>query len=371
MAKMPEDKTAGRVECQNEILTAGFVQTPIIMLRDQRLTAGAKLVYGGLLWYLWRGGAYPGQVVMAEEFGVGERSVRRYLSELKQHGYLTVKRHGLGQPNTYTLLCPWEQSPDRPIWPVKAASMADQGGQSGRSLEVRDSTTHTEEQQQQQAPADPQGSANRTAVVASSMALTTKDLTDRIAELGVAKSTAKKLLKEHDPSIVYRWVCYAAHKLQTGWVPKESPAAWIVSAIRSEDWVIPDWFQTPEEKAEAKAAKQRVAEEERRSREQAADQERQAAEAQRRALEEGLGIGEEARELWDRTRELLQERGQMTPALFSAYLLPLRDGAAAIATPVEFFVEVIEQHAADIRAALEDTTEHTVERIEVRLVQAT
>ncbi len=136
---MPEDKTVGRIECGNDLLAGGFVQTPIMVLRDKDLSAGAKLTYGALLWYLWRGGSYPGQAVMADEFGVSERSVRNYLGELANSGYLAVKRHGLGQPNTYTILCPWEQTPDRQNLPVKAANLAGQGGKSGRSLIEQDS----------------------------------------------------------------------------------------------------------------------------------------------------------------------------------------------------------------------------------------
>jgi Helix-turn-helix domain len=128
------DATAGRVECENDLLGAGFIQTPIVVLRDHDLSAGAKLVYGALLWYLWRGGTYPGQVEMAGEFGMSERSVRTYLGELQNRGYLTSKRHGLGQPNTYTILCPWDRRTDRQNLPVKAAKPAGQGGKSRRSI---------------------------------------------------------------------------------------------------------------------------------------------------------------------------------------------------------------------------------------------
>ena len=44
----------------------------------------------------------------------------------------------------------------------------------------------------------------------------------------------------------------------------------------------------------------------------------------------------------------------MTAALFSAYLLPLATGVATVATPVQFFCEVIPKHTDAIRAALEE-----------------
>jgi hypothetical protein len=365
---VPKDKTAGRIECASNLLAAGFVQTPVIILRDKDLSAGAKLIYGALLWYLWRGGAYPGQVEMAEEFGIGERSVRRYLSELEKCGYLTVKRHGLGQPNTYTLMCPWEaNNPDRPIWPVKAANMAGQGGQYGRNSLLQEFKTHN---QQQQAPRKMDFPADSPdVVVASSEHPNAQVLTDRLTALGVTKSTTKKLLKDHDHAFVYRWLCYTEHRLQSGWVPKETPAAWLVSAIRSDDWVIPDWFQTPAEQAAEREHKQRVAQAEQQSRAEAADQERQEAAAQRFAIEQELGIGERTRGVWQQTLDLLEEQGQMTPALLSAFLLPLDGSEATIATPVKFFGKVIAENADVIQAALEEVVGESIESVAVKHLQ--
>ena len=130
---MPE-RTGGRIVVTDTLLEAGFVQVPMIVLRDPELSAGAKVAYGALLWYGWKTGEYPGQEAVAQDFGMGERSVRRYLSELEKQGYIAVDRPGLGQPNSYTILSPWAENPRRPNWPVKEAKLAGQGGKSGRSL---------------------------------------------------------------------------------------------------------------------------------------------------------------------------------------------------------------------------------------------
>ena len=162
-----QDATAGRVECESDLLGAGFIQTPIVVLRDPDLSAGAKLVFGALLWYLWRGGTYPGQAEMGHEFGLSERSVRTYLGELQNRGYLAAKRHGLGQPNTYTILCPWERRTDRQNLPLKAAKSAAQGGKSRRSLLIdSDSKTHTRK------PVDPEANrkTSRQALAAAELA---------------------------------------------------------------------------------------------------------------------------------------------------------------------------------------------------------
>lgn len=233
----------------------------------------------------------------------------------------------------------------------------------------------TEQQQQAAAPmkqneTPPRSQPLDTSVVANYFTpKTTNDITQRLAALGVAKTTARNLLKQYDPNLVYRWLCYTEHKLKAGWTPNESPAAWLVSAIRSEDWVIPDWFQTPEEQQAAQEQTKQVAINEHKRRAQAEAQERKEAEAQRRAMEKALGVGEKERKLWQQTLDLLQERGQMTPALFSAYLLPLKDSTAIIATPVEFFCEVIPRHEETIQTALEQVTGSSVQRIKVRHVE--
>ena len=59
----------------------------------------------------------------------------------------------------------------------------------------------------------------------------------------------------------------------------------------------------------------------------------------------------------------------MSPALFSAYLLPVKDSTAIIATPVKFFCEVLTKHSEAMRAALEEITGSSVEHIEVQHVE--
>ena len=368
----------GRIIIRDKALK-GFVQMPIVLVLDPEVSGSAKVVYGLLLWYEWRGMGFPGQNAMAEHLGRSVRSVRNDLKELIDAGYLTVQQHGLGRPNTYII----ESLQDRPepifpdrqdlaglggkILPVKAA-------ESCRSLERQDFTTKNQQQQQappvNETPETPTPTPPTTVVVAShSTPPTTNDLTQRLTALGVAKTTARKLLKENDSAVVYRWLCYTEQKLKTGWMPKESPAAWLVSAIRSDDWVIPDWFQTPEEKEAARAQSERVVAEERKRREDAEAQERKEAEAQRRTIEKALGIGERERETWRQLLDLLQERRQMSPALFSAYLLPVKDSTAIIATPVKFFCEVLTKHSEAMRAALEEITGSSVEHIEVQHVE--
>lgn len=89
----------------NEMLRAGFAAFPYVVLRDTRLSAGARLAYAVLLMYAWQQQAcFPGQQKMAADIGVGERQLRNYLKELEENNYIKIKRQGLNRPNLYYIL---------------------------------------------------------------------------------------------------------------------------------------------------------------------------------------------------------------------------------------------------------------------------
>jgi hypothetical protein len=173
----------------------------------------------------------------------------------------------------------------------------------------------------------------------------------------------KALLRKHDHAMIERWMAYMEHRLASGWLPRESPAAWLVAAIRSEDWVIPEWFATAQER---EAETQRVAEEQRATWAKAEERERQAAARQRAAVEQHLGIGERTSTLWDQARTLLRERGQFSPALFASYLLPIRGSAATVVTPVDIFCRFIESRTDHIAVVLSEILGRPVETIQVK-----
>lgn len=82
----------------------GFTQVPNFMLTNKSLTVGAKLAYAMLLKYAWQDDyCFPGQQKLADDMGAGERSVRTYLKELEEAGFLEVKQQGLGRTNIYRL----------------------------------------------------------------------------------------------------------------------------------------------------------------------------------------------------------------------------------------------------------------------------
>ena len=87
------------------MLRAGFAALPYMVLRDTRLSIGARLSYAVLLMYAWQeGAAFAGQVKMATDVGVSERQLRDYLQELQAKGFIRIKRQGLNKPNLYYIL---------------------------------------------------------------------------------------------------------------------------------------------------------------------------------------------------------------------------------------------------------------------------
>jgi len=93
----------GKLTCDDTLLKRGFVQVPVIILQAADLSAGAKLTYGLLLWYIWKDKDYPGHQRAAKEFSIPRASLCRYLSELEDKQLIKTTRPGLGETNSYHL----------------------------------------------------------------------------------------------------------------------------------------------------------------------------------------------------------------------------------------------------------------------------
>jgi hypothetical protein len=89
----------------NKALKQGFTQLPRYILKDKTLTFGARLTYAVLLSYAWQeDSCFPGQARMADDLGSTDRSIRRFLLELKGAGYIDWNQQGLGKTNVYFIL---------------------------------------------------------------------------------------------------------------------------------------------------------------------------------------------------------------------------------------------------------------------------
>jgi len=82
----------------------GFTQVPNFILENANLSIGAKITYAMMLRYAWSDDhCYPGQDKLAADIGTTDRSVRRYLKELEQTRFITIRQRGLGKVNVYDL----------------------------------------------------------------------------------------------------------------------------------------------------------------------------------------------------------------------------------------------------------------------------
>jgi len=89
----------------NDALKHGFTQLPRYILKDKKLSFGARLTYAVLLSYAWQDDrCFPGQERMAQDLGTTARSIRRFLQELKENHYIDWKQQGLHKPNIYYIL---------------------------------------------------------------------------------------------------------------------------------------------------------------------------------------------------------------------------------------------------------------------------
>ena len=94
-----------RVVIDNELLRSGFAAFPYLVMRDKKLSTGARLTYAFLLMYAWQeGSCFPGQEHLAESMGVSRAQVQRYLYELRDSDWIAIEREDKRYNNTYRIL---------------------------------------------------------------------------------------------------------------------------------------------------------------------------------------------------------------------------------------------------------------------------
>jgi len=80
----------------------GFTAVPNVVLRNSDLSIGAKMAYAMLLSYAWQEEqTFAAQRTMARDLGCAARSIRRWLNELKEQGFVDWEQRGFNRPNTY------------------------------------------------------------------------------------------------------------------------------------------------------------------------------------------------------------------------------------------------------------------------------
>lgn len=84
------------------ILKKGFTSIPNKILFAYDLSMQAKCLYAILLAFAWQEEeCFPGQDRLAKAAGCTDRTIRKYLDELKQYGLISWLQRGLNQTNIY------------------------------------------------------------------------------------------------------------------------------------------------------------------------------------------------------------------------------------------------------------------------------
>ncbi len=82
----------------------GFTQLPKFILRDPKLSVGAKVVYAMFISYGWHNNfCFPGQEKLATDMGVTRPRVTQPIGELESAGLITIQRRGQGNTNIYVV----------------------------------------------------------------------------------------------------------------------------------------------------------------------------------------------------------------------------------------------------------------------------
>lgn len=83
----------------------GFTSIPNRILENNDLTLGARMTYAMLLKYAWQKDfCFPAQQQLAKDLGITDRSVRTFLTELRDRELIDWKQQGLNRPNIYYIL---------------------------------------------------------------------------------------------------------------------------------------------------------------------------------------------------------------------------------------------------------------------------
>jgi biotin operon repressor len=86
------------------IVRSGFTQVPNFILKNAKLSLGAKVTYAMFLHYAWHhDSCFPGQERLAEDMGMSQSRVSEFIKELQMAHLIEITRRGQGRTNLYKL----------------------------------------------------------------------------------------------------------------------------------------------------------------------------------------------------------------------------------------------------------------------------
>jgi len=151
-----------------------------------------------------------------------------------------------------------------------------------------------------------------------------QQLYDTLRDLGVHHRTADALVNNHPPKQIAVVLNYLAKRLEQGWQPKESAAAWLVAAIR-EGYELPEAPDATVRQQKAEQSTKLAAEIEQERQEQT-----EFFYKQREARLEELGISPAVDDVWQQVQKVLREQESWSPALHLAFLAEVSEERATI-----------------------------------------
>jgi hypothetical protein len=93
-----------QLDTDNRVLRGGFTQVPNFILKDSKLSVGAKVAYAMFLSYAWHNDScFPGQDRLADDMGMSRVRVTQLIADLERAGLVTIQRRGQGKTNIYTI----------------------------------------------------------------------------------------------------------------------------------------------------------------------------------------------------------------------------------------------------------------------------
>src|ERR1017187_5836351 len=93
-----------QLDTRDPIILGGFTQVPNFILKDAKLSLGAKVTYAMFLSYAWHNDScFPGQDRLAEDMGMSRSRVTEFVGELEHSGLISIQRRGQGRTNIYTI----------------------------------------------------------------------------------------------------------------------------------------------------------------------------------------------------------------------------------------------------------------------------
>ncbi len=190
-----------------------------------------------------------------------------------------------------------------------------------------------------------------TATVAS-LLTSPQDIITALQELGVTRAVAQQMLMEYDSTHITQMIELVVHKLNSGWRPKQSVPAWLVSAIR-QGWQAPASFTTTAESVinQARMRWKTKADVQQHQLQEQGEDER--IHRERQELLAQLGIDAQMEATWEKVQNILRKRNQWAIALAEAYLLQDK-GEIRIIVPYEFSRQRVEGIREHIEAALSE-----------------